>query len=133
VQREALDVRLRCVVPFRLVPAAADDPLTGLGLFGRARHLLHDVVPRARLPQVEPHAKLPDAREMPVAFDEARNGELALEPDDLRVRADELCGIARLPMATILSPRIAMARATGIAGFMVTILPLLSTRSAGWA
>src|SRR5437870_3767175 len=38
-----------------------------------------------------------------------------------------------LPRALILSPRIAMACATGAAAFMVTILPLRRTRSAGWA
>src|SRR5438552_17059572 len=37
------------------------------------------------------------------------------------------------PNALVFSPRFARACATGTAAFMVKILPLRSTRSAGWA
>ena len=50
------------------------------------------------------------------------------------LRADPLRGVGdRCPSAVILSPRTAIAWATGAAAFMVTILPLRRTRSAGWA
>ena len=72
------------------MPAAADDPLAGLGLFDGAGHLGHDVVPGAGFAQVEAHAKFADAGEVSVAFDEAGNGEHAVEVDDFGIGADPL-------------------------------------------
>ena len=78
--------------PLGLVPAAADDPLAGLGLLDGAADLGHDVVPGAGFAQIEAHAEFADAGEVSVAFDEAGNGEHAVEIDDLGVGADPLGG-----------------------------------------
>ena len=94
VQREAFDIRRGRDGPLGLVPAAADDPLAGLGLLDRAAHLRHDVVPGAGFAQVEAHAEFADAGEVPVAFDEAGNGQHAVEIDDLGVGTDPLRGSA---------------------------------------
>jgi len=74
--------------PLRLVPAAADDPLAGFGLFRGARHLGDDVVPGLRFAEIEAHAELADACEMAVALDEAGDGRHAVEIDDAGLRAD---------------------------------------------
>ena len=92
VEREAFDVGRGRGGPLGLVPAAADDPFAGFGLFDGAGHLSDDVVPGAGFAEVEAHAEFADAGEMSVAFDEAGNGEHAVEIDDLGVGADPLGG-----------------------------------------
>src|SRR5215475_4122416 len=81
MQWEAFDVRIGCVVPFRLMPSAAHDPITGLGLLRRTCYLGDDLLPRFRFTQIEAEAVLADAGKMPMAFDESWNRELAVEVD----------------------------------------------------
>src|ERR1039457_6209251 len=94
VEREAFDIGAGRGGPFGLVPAAADNPFAGLGLFGGAGHLSDDVVPGAGFAEVEAHAEFADAGEMSVAFDEAGNGQHAVEVDDSGVGAGPLGGDA---------------------------------------
>ncbi len=75
------------------MPAAADDPFAGLGPLGGAGDLGHDLVPGAGFAQIEAEPVFADAGEVAVAFDESGNGELAVQVDDLGLRADPLGGI----------------------------------------
>ena len=124
VQRKAFHIRLRRVVPLGLVPSAPHDPLAMLGLLGGARHLRHDVVPRARLPQVQPQAKLADPSEMPVPLDEARDREHAVQVDDLRARPDPFrrVGIAAQRRDSVPAHRHGLGR--GLSGVHGDDLPI---------
>ena len=64
------------------MPAAAFDPVARLGLFDGARHLRDNLVPGSRFAQVQAHAEFADAGEVAVAFNEAGNGEHAMQVDD---------------------------------------------------
>jgi len=55
-----------------------------------------------------------------------------MEIDDLRAGADPFGGVGVAAVAEIFSPRTASAWTAAVAA-MVTILPLRTTRSAGWA
>ncbi len=88
VEGEAFDVGRGRDGPLGLMPAAADDPLAGLGLLDGAGDLGDDIVPGAGFAEVEAHAEFADAGEVAVAFDEARDGELAMEIDDFGVGPD---------------------------------------------
>ena len=91
---KAFDVRGGSGGPLGLVPAAADDPFAGFGLLDGAAHLGHDVVPGAGFAQIEAHAEFAHAGEVSVAFDEAGNGQHAVEVDDFGVGTDPLGGSA---------------------------------------
>ena len=86
VQRKAFHVRLGRPVPFRLMPAAPHNPLARLGLFHRARHLGHDVIPRAGIAQVQAQAEFAHSEEMAVPLYEAGNRQHATQIDHLGVR-----------------------------------------------
>ena len=88
VQREALDIRLRRAVPLRLVPAAPHDPLARPGLPGRPGHLGDDLVPCARLPQIQPQVELAHPHEMAVPLDEAGDGQHPAQVDNPGLRPD---------------------------------------------
>ena len=93
MKREAFDVGIGRAVPFGLVPAAADDPLAGLGFGGGAGHLGDDIVPGAGFAEVEAEAEFADAGEVAVSFDEAGGGEVAVEVDDFGGGADPAGGV----------------------------------------
>src|SRR5580658_7861973 len=81
------------MVPLGLMPAAANDPFAGLGLLDSAGHLGDDLVPGAGFAQVQTQAVFADAGEVPVAFDETGDGELAMQVDDLGLWADPFGGV----------------------------------------
>ena len=134
VQRKALDVRLRRVVPLRLVPAAARrSTRRAWPAWPRA-----PPAPRCR-PRCAPRADPTPWRNSPIpvkwpwpsmkpgmASCPCRSMTLVLGPI-------QRCASAFTPSATMRSPRAARNCAVGAAGFMVTILPFVRTRSAGWA
>ncbi len=88
VGRETLHRAGRHAVPLLLVPPASENPLTGLRLLRRVRHHRDDLVPVARLHQLEVELGRPDAHEVRVALGERRHREPALEVDDFRLLAD---------------------------------------------
>jgi hypothetical protein len=75
--------------PTFLVPAAPLDPDSGLALFGGVSHRLHDLLPAAGRPELEPHLRVADPHEVPVALDEPRNRQRSREVDHPRRGADE--------------------------------------------
>src|SRR5215831_17399227 len=96
MQRKAFDVGRGRRGPLLLMPSATDDPLAGLGLFDGARHLVDDIIPRARLPQVEAHAIFAEPSEMPMALNESGDGQHPMQVDHAGVRADpSLRGLVR--------------------------------------
>src|SRR5438270_8740225 len=70
------------------MPAASDDPVTGLGLACCRTHHRDDLVPVAGIPQIEVHLHLPDAREVSVTFDEPGNCQAARQVDYFRTSLD---------------------------------------------
>jgi len=116
MQREAFHVGFGRVLPLGLVPSAPHDPLSRLGLLGRAHHLRHDLVPRARFPQVQSQAKLAQAREVPVPLDEARIASMPCKSMTLVPGPIHFAASASPPSAAIRSPRTAMALGRRLGG-----------------
>ena len=89
VNRKALDVGLGHRRPLLLMPAASANPLARFRVGGGVGHQRHDLAPARRRHQVDHHARLTEAHEVAVAFDEARHGREPTQIDDLSGGADE--------------------------------------------
>jgi len=87
--RQTQDIGFGDRVPLLLVPAAAQDPLSGFGFGNRRLDHRHDFVEISHRPEVELHLRAADAQEMTVTLDQAGDCECATEIDDLGVGSDE--------------------------------------------
>ena len=105
MNREAVHVRLWRPGPLGLVPAAPDDPFSGLGSLGGSRNHRDNVIPALRFAQVEAHAELADSGEVAVTFDESGDGEPSLQVDNSGFRPGQavdfsIAAHGRDPVAT---------------------------------
>ncbi len=89
VDGQAVDAGLGDGIPLVLVPAPAEDPVAGLGLFGGLRDEGHDLVPGPGLGQIEDHLGGAEAREVAVALDKSGDGQGPAEIEDLGPFAHE--------------------------------------------
>ncbi len=117
VEGEALHVGLGHLGPLVLVPAAAADPLARLGVRRGRGHHGDDVVPGFGLSEVELELGVADAREVGVALDEAGNGEVSFEVEDLGGFADQ--GLDVGAAAHRDDPAVAGGQGLGFGAFVV--------------
>src|SRR5580704_7914781 len=75
--------------PESFIPAGADDPLTGLGVFDSFREALAQFVERLHAGHVDAHLGAAAIVEMQVRVVESGHDEVSVEIDDLRLRAFE--------------------------------------------
>ena len=81
VDRETLHVGRWWRIPLGLMPAPPQDPGSGLGFARRRGNHGDNLVPVLGIPQIQNHFGRAEAHEMPVAFDESRNGETPAQVD----------------------------------------------------
>jgi len=117
--------------PFLLCQPRPTIHSPGFAFFTASATIATIFVPARRRHQLEPQLRLADALEVAVALDDARDGQRALQVDDLRRRPMYALISASVPTAAIVSPRIASARASGVFPSTVTIRPLWMTSVAG--